>query len=195
MKKYIKIFFICMIGIITLELIFFIGRTIRNYTFINEIKNKGKDILTSPNYKFVKELNTENGYNAKDIMYYKDGICKTETYNNGELAYINWKDYNTNEVAGEFASLSSDDTDYLVTIKTGYFVQEEPLEFNFVQTLKSEGDYYVTGTEGMVKKYFDKKTKELKKAIFLGEADRKISEYTFKIEYNIVTDADVEKPE
>ena len=47
----------------------------------------------------------------------------------------------------------------------------------------------------MVKKYFDKKTKELKKAIFLGEADRKISEYTFKIEYNIVTDADVEKPE
>lgn len=195
MKKYIKKIFICMIGIIALELIFLTGRTIRNYTVITEIKNKGKDILESKNYKFIKYENKENGHNAKDVIYYKDGICKVETYNDGELAYINWKDYNTNEVAGEFISSDSNNTDYLVAIKNGYFIQEEPLEFNFVQTLKIEGDYYVTGTEGMIKKYFDKKTKELKKATFLGEADRKISEYTFKIEYNIVTDTDVVKPE
>ena len=178
---------------------FCVGKTLRNYTIINNIKKVGNEIFNDTTQNYHMTILNEDG-TAKTEVYYNSGIKRIETYFGEELVTISWKNFETGESIskmGDTEVVYADDID--TTMKPRYFIEEDQkmslLDY-FKTTIKSDGNTYVLYFKPNYKCYYDKETSTLVKFedIITG-TDTPMTTNTCKIEFNTVSVSDVEKPE
>lgn len=203
MKKIFKILVIVFI----ICFVIFIINCLRNYTIIKKIQEQGNRIFSS-NYHITCTITKpyQENYNYKTEIYYKDNICKIDSYNNNILETISWKNFLTQEsisniiTSDEVIKDNSFNEELLKSLKGAYFL-EEISNINLLKKcafliIKSEDSFYIINNGEHNSTYYDKSNGLLIKnqTIIEDEEFKDLSNViTYNAELDCVSDDEISK--